>query len=77
MTVAHLAATQSGEYGHLLQALIPALTGATATASAGGFDIAAALDQAAGGGVTGVPGHNAAREVIRDTSLFGRLLRRA
>ena len=30
-----------------------------------------------GGGVTGAPGHNAAREVIADTSLFGRLLRRA
>ncbi len=29
-----------------------------------------------GGGVTGAPGHNAAREVIADTSLFGRLLRR-
>ena len=39
--------------GHLLQALIPVLTGATATVSAGGFDIAAALGQAAGGGVTG------------------------
>ena len=30
-----------------------------------------------GGGVTGAPGHNAAREVIADRSLFGRLLRRA
>ena len=39
--------------GHLLQALIPVLTGATATVSAGGFDIAAALGQAAGGEVTG------------------------
>ncbi len=39
--------------GQVLQALIPALTGATATASAGGFDIAAALSQAAGGGGTG------------------------
>jgi uncharacterized membrane protein YeaQ/YmgE (transglycosylase-associated protein family) len=39
--------------GQVLQALIPALTAATATASAGGFDIAAALGQAARGGVTG------------------------
>ncbi|HEU4959202.1 MAG TPA: NAD(P)/FAD-dependent oxidoreductase [Sphingomonas sp.] len=29
-----------------------------------------------GGGVTGAPGHNAAREVLRDRSLFGRLGRR-
>ena len=29
-----------------------------------------------GGGVTGAPGHNAAREVLADRSLFGRLLRR-
>jgi phytoene dehydrogenase-like protein len=30
-----------------------------------------------GGGVTGAPGHNAAREIIADRSLLGRLLRRA
>jgi len=30
-----------------------------------------------GGGVTGAPGHNAAREVLADCSLFSRLLRRA
>jgi phytoene dehydrogenase-like protein len=29
-----------------------------------------------GGGVTGAPGHNAAREILADRSLFGRLLRR-
>ncbi len=29
-----------------------------------------------GGGVTGAPGHNAAREILRDRSLIGRLLRR-
>lgn len=29
-----------------------------------------------GGGVTGAPGHNAAREILRDRSLVGRLLRR-
>lgn len=29
-----------------------------------------------GGGVTGAPGHNAAREVLADRSIFGRLLRR-
>jgi phytoene dehydrogenase-like protein len=28
-----------------------------------------------GGGVTGAPGHNAAREILRDRSLLGRLLR--
>ena len=28
-----------------------------------------------GGGVTGAPGHNAAREILADRSLFGRLLR--
>jgi phytoene dehydrogenase-like protein len=26
-----------------------------------------------GGGVTGAPGHNAAREILRDRSVFGRL----
>ncbi len=30
-----------------------------------------------GGGVTGAPGHNCAREIIVDASLFGRLFRRA
>jgi phytoene dehydrogenase-like protein len=30
-----------------------------------------------GGGVTGAPGHNCAREVIADRSLWGRILRRA
>jgi phytoene dehydrogenase-like protein len=30
-----------------------------------------------GGGVTGAPGHNAAREILADRSLIGRLLRRA
>lgn len=30
-----------------------------------------------GGGVTGAPGHNAAREVLRDRSILGRLRRRA
>jgi len=30
-----------------------------------------------GGGVTGAPGHNAAREILADQSLVGRLLRRA
>ena len=30
-----------------------------------------------GGGVTGAPGHNAAREILRDRSLAGRLLRRS
>ena len=29
-----------------------------------------------GGGVTGAPGHNAAREILRDRSVMGRLLRR-
>ncbi len=29
-----------------------------------------------GGGVTGAPGHNAAQEILRDRSLFGRLMRR-
>jgi phytoene dehydrogenase-like protein len=29
-----------------------------------------------GGGVTGAPGHNAAREILADRSFFGRLLRR-
>jgi phytoene dehydrogenase-like protein len=29
-----------------------------------------------GGGVTGAPGHNAAREILRDRSLIGRMLRR-
>ena len=29
-----------------------------------------------GGGVTGAPGHNAAREILRDRSVFGRLLGR-
>ncbi|HEY0622579.1 NAD(P)/FAD-dependent oxidoreductase [Sphingomonas sp.] len=29
-----------------------------------------------GGGVTGAPGHNAAREILKDRSVFGRLLRR-
>ena len=28
-----------------------------------------------GGGVTGAPGHNAAKEILRDASLVGRLLR--
>jgi len=57
-SISDLSATRSaavggGLGGQILRALIPALTGATATASAGGFDIAAALGQAAGGGVTG------------------------
>ena len=30
-----------------------------------------------GGGVTGAPGHNAAREILRDRSLVGRMLRRS
>jgi phytoene dehydrogenase-like protein len=30
-----------------------------------------------GGGVTGAPGHNAAREILRDRSLLGRMLHRA
>ncbi len=30
-----------------------------------------------GGGVTGAPGHNAAREILADRSLLGRMLRRA
>jgi phytoene dehydrogenase-like protein len=30
-----------------------------------------------GGGVTGAPGHNAAREILRDRSLVGRILGRA
>ena len=30
-----------------------------------------------GGGVTGAPGHNAAREIVRDRSVLGRLWRRA
>lgn len=30
-----------------------------------------------GGGVTGAPGHNAAREILKDRSVFGRLLRGA
>jgi phytoene dehydrogenase-like protein len=30
-----------------------------------------------GGGVTGAPGHNAAREILADRGLFGRLLPRA
>lgn len=30
-----------------------------------------------GGGVTGAPGHNAAHEILKDRSLFGRLFRRA
>ena len=29
-----------------------------------------------GGGVTGAPGHNAAREILKDRSVLGRLLRR-
>ena len=29
-----------------------------------------------GGGVTGAPGHNAAHEILKDRSLFGRMLRR-
>ncbi len=30
-----------------------------------------------GGGVTGAPGHNAAHEILKDRSFFGRMLRRA